>query len=374
MSLLLTPAVRAQAQRGFNPASLFLPTTDGTFPANLLEPFTDTAGTTPATWGDSVARINDQSPNGRNAVQSSAALRWVLGRAPIEGRNLLTRTEEFDNAVWEKNRASVSENISTAPDGTTTADRLESTVAAGTVNSFARLLFTPETGKTYTASVYAKPGTSDFVELAIRASTSAAAVHAVINLTNGSIINTNTTPTVTEDANGFYRISISGGSADSSGGVYECRTSNGTISNRSAGVGGGPVIWGAQLEEGSEATPYQRVGNAFDVTDAGAPSFAYLRPDISDDVMPTVFPNGFSGDVMIFGRRGSWIQRNVTIASAGSLNIGPDTINDGPAGLLAALGDIVGWIAVERTLTNPEVARLVQWHRVRGAAELLGGV
>ena len=57
---------------------------DGSFWGDLSEVFTDTAGTTPATWGDSVARINDQLPNGRNAVQASAALRPLLGRAPVD--------------------------------------------------------------------------------------------------------------------------------------------------------------------------------------------------------------------------------------------------------------------------------------------------
>jgi hypothetical protein len=52
--------------------------------------FSDDAGTTPATYGGSVARVDDIGPNGRNAVQSSSSLRPLLGRAPVAGvRNLL---------------------------------------------------------------------------------------------------------------------------------------------------------------------------------------------------------------------------------------------------------------------------------------------
>lgn len=98
---------------------------------------------------------------------------------------------------------------------------------------------------------------------------------------------------------------------------------------------------------------------------------AFIRFDLADDVLPITFPDGGTFDVMVFGRKGSWIARDVEIAAEGSLNIGPTTITGGPAGLLTALGDIVGWTAVDRTLTEAEVNRLVQFHKARGAKGLL---
>lgn len=98
---------------------------------------------------------------------------------------------------------------------------------------------------------------------------------------------------------------------------------------------------------------------------------AFIRFDRADDVLPTSFPGGGTFDVMVFGRQGSWIERDVTIAPGGSLNIGPDTVTGAPAGLLAALGDIVGWVAVDRTLTSSEVAGLVTYGKARGGKGLL---
>jgi hypothetical protein len=43
----------------------------------------------------------------------------------------------------------------------------------------------------------------------------------------------------------------------------------------------------AQLEVGSTATAYQRVGTAFDVTEAGVASMSYVSFDGTDDGMLT---------------------------------------------------------------------------------------
>jgi hypothetical protein len=67
------------AAPSFSPASLFASGEEGAWyepsPTNC---FTDTAGTTPAAVGDSVARINDSSGNGNHATQATAAARPTL--------------------------------------------------------------------------------------------------------------------------------------------------------------------------------------------------------------------------------------------------------------------------------------------------------
>lgn len=62
---------------------------------DLTTMFTDTAGTTPATVGQTVARINDKSGNGRNATQTTAGKRPTL--VQHEGRYALS----FDGADRE---------------------------------------------------------------------------------------------------------------------------------------------------------------------------------------------------------------------------------------------------------------------------------
>ena len=64
----------------FNPASLFASGEQGAWydPSDLSTMFTNTAGTTPATVGDSVARINDKSGRGNHATQDVFASRPIL--------------------------------------------------------------------------------------------------------------------------------------------------------------------------------------------------------------------------------------------------------------------------------------------------------
>lgn len=105
------------------------------------------------------------------------------------------------------------------------------------------------------------------------------------------------------------------------------------------------------------------------IDQGSGPSF--LRFDLSDDVLGTTFAGGGTFDVIVFGRQGSWIERDVAITAGASLNIGPRSFAGAPQGVLAALGDIVGWVAVGRTLTPGEVTRLLRYFGGYGAAGLL---
>lgn len=64
----------------FSPASLFSSGEVGVWydPSDLSTMFTDTAGTTQASVGQAVARINDKSGNGLNATQATASKRPIL--------------------------------------------------------------------------------------------------------------------------------------------------------------------------------------------------------------------------------------------------------------------------------------------------------
>ena len=81
-------------------------------------------------------------------------------------QNLFQYSEQFDQSYWGKNGANIIANSATAPDGTTTADSLRSTVTGGTflnVNSSAIPNFADS--KTYTVSIFAKAGTSNIIRL-----------------------------------------------------------------------------------------------------------------------------------------------------------------------------------------------------------------
>ena len=348
---------------------------DGSFWGDLSDVFTNTAGTTPATWGNSVARIDDQSPNGRNAVQASAALRPLLGRAPAAGRrNLLRHTENLADAYW-----STINDLTVASEGNGVFrlnDAVDATPRRYAIRASSGNGMMPEGPRT--VSVDVKAGTISSVILSQQASgTQGIGVNsAVFNMTSGefSFIGAAFVETsVTALPDGWFRISAS---RDDLAAVSSRGFSIGMGEDDYAGDGTGTVfVRFPHAGVGLDDTPYQRVGaTGLDVTEQGFPSFGFIRFDLSDDVLPTTFPDGGTFDVMLFGRGGSWIERDVEIAAAGSLNIGPTTITGGPAGLLAALGDIVGVKAVDRTITATELNRLVQYHKARGAGDLLESI
>jgi hypothetical protein len=75
----------------------------------------------------------------------------TIGYAP---HNLLTHSEQFDNAAWVKNSATVIANNDVAPNGTTTADKV--TVDGSTINQGVYVAAASVIGITYTFSVYLK--------------------------------------------------------------------------------------------------------------------------------------------------------------------------------------------------------------------------
>jgi hypothetical protein len=98
---------------------------------------------------------------------------------------------------------------------------------------------------------------------------------------------------------------------------------------------------------------------------------AYLRFDGVDDRLVHTFPAGFDGDLLIFGRSGSWVQPGVSVAAGGTLTIGPTAVPGAPTGLLAALGDIVGWLPVGRGTTQAERNKMRDYYMARGARGFL---
>ena len=141
-------------------------------------------------------------------------------------RNLLTFTQEFDNAVWVKNAGvSTTPNTVTAPDGTLTADTIEWSAAAnneGIYQGFAA------TNDTRTRSVWVRADTAG----------------GTIVLGNPYFPATNLTHTLTTS---WQRIQI----AQTSSGGFDGIAIRKTGSSPSMFY-----LWGAQLEAGSFATSY----------------------------------------------------------------------------------------------------------------------
>lgn len=171
--------------------------------------------------------------------------------------NLLTYSQEFDNAVWVKTSSTVTANSVAAPDGTTTADTVNrvGTSNANVGQSGTRL------AAAYVASVFAKAGTQDFLAIQINTNGTTRASFITFNLTSGAIgteqtltTNVGLTATATSVGGGWYRCSVA---YTSLGGTDNFLINPASAADSRNGIDGGTIyIWGAQLEQRSSVTAY----------------------------------------------------------------------------------------------------------------------
>jgi hypothetical protein len=202
-----------------------------------------------------------------------------LGLLVEESRtNLSLYSEDFGNAIYSLTAATVSTNTAVAPDGTTTADTVNSSGTAVVSQSFTKAA----SAITYTGSLFIKGSATDF-SLTIDDGTPTNRGRARFNLstgTLGSVTNdgtfTGTTSTITLFPNDWYRLTVT--------------TTTNTLTTarlRSFWTGAGTSInfWGAQLEAGSFSTSYiptvaATVTRAADVASITGSNFGVTRTNL----------------------------------------------------------------------------------------------
>jgi hypothetical protein len=206
---------------------------------------------------------------GNHAVQATAANRPMYGVHPFGGRrNLLERTEEFDNAYWSKvGTTAISANTTAAPDGNLTADTMSGASgnpATTSTNTLERVA-TVASSTTYTFSCYVAGAGSGTIRATLR------------DASTGAVVSTDQSL-----SGSFSRVSV----------TITTGAATTQVNVRLGNTSGNVVIWGAQLETGSTATAYQKVTTQYDVTEAGVASVSYLAFDGVDDFMvtPTITP------------------------------------------------------------------------------------
>jgi len=232
---------------------------------------------------------------GFHATQAVLSARPILGRVPASGRrSLLTRTEEFENPVWGNvaGVVNVTPNTTIAPDGTLTADKL---VPAAATNWQVKRQGVTVAAGAYTFSVYAKEGEPG-VRLELFVSGVGGSRGAVFNLNTGAVVAASAsvqTSVSSLDVYGFRRYSLTLTAGSGAAGFDVRVTEASTVDTHMTGDGvKGIFVWGSQLDPGNVATPYQRVGSTFDVTEAGKADLYHLVFDGTDDwlVTPTITP------------------------------------------------------------------------------------
>jgi hypothetical protein len=243
----------------FTPLSLFSASEPGAWydPSDMSTMFQDFNGATPVSAVEQpVSVILDKSKNG-------------VGTNGTRRLNLLTRTQEFDNAAWSKFRVNITQNAAVAPNGTTTAEKLIPTAVSGT-----HYVEQPQTyaSGSYTASVYAKADGYNFVFIG----EAYGSAYGYFNLSNGTTGNktAGTTTTITSVGNGWYKcdLTFTGGSVSQRGLYIACDQTNGNVSAWTGNGTDGILIWGADLRLAADANvspTYQPVTDTWYNVQAG---------------------------------------------------------------------------------------------------------
>jgi hypothetical protein len=201
-------------------------------------------------WGAQVERGSTATPY-FPSNNNTPRFDWASS-ATLVNRNLLTFTEQFDNnSVWQKNNTTVSVNSTTAPDGTSTADKI--IADATNTNHFIRLLGFSTTSNV--VSIYAKA--AEVTTLVIDVANTFTS-QGSYNLINGTASASGGTASIVDVGNGWYRCVFRAGGVGFS-------YSNAIIFSLGTFLGNatdGLFLWGAQLELGSSATDYQAIAQA----------------------------------------------------------------------------------------------------------------
>jgi hypothetical protein len=181
--------------------------------------------------------------------------------------NLVTNSQVVGS--WNNINVTQAADNTTAPDGSTTADKITANSGNAVHLSQAPGFTDAGGGQNYTASLYVKSSTAQYVMCAVVVSTTTW-INSVFDVTGGSVTQTGAgaggtfvSSSITSIGSGWYRISVTGqmggGTANVNLHVVDTGTPTvGNFSDYSWNPAGTEAVWlwGAQVETGTVATSY----------------------------------------------------------------------------------------------------------------------
>ena len=265
-------------------------------------------------------------------------------------RNLLTYTQEFDDTAWTKTNINVTANAVSAPDSTTTAEKIIAT--AINASHEIRTPSTSLTAGTYTQSVYGKQAEYRYLRVGFGSAFGGSAGYCIFDLQTGTVTyssNAGLISSMVDVGSGWYRCSVTNTTTVSISSTNYIGISN-TSTTGTTFLGddvSGIYIWGAQLEAGSTATAYQRVGTDKVMMISGARKLSDAATAvIAEYSASSVTNNGSFGTLAPNGiNEYSWRSR-------GTVTVGPNIDSASYAApithVITGIGDITGDVATIR--------------------------
>jgi hypothetical protein len=212
-----------------------------------------------------------------------------------------------DQTQWtSQDETTVTANSTTAPNGTLTADTV--TPTAVNTDHYRGIVLSSQVGE-LTAFIYVKPNGYNFFDWGIW-NGSQYLVRATFDLVNLTYTFTNAgTATIESVGNGWLKCGISGSNASLStiALYYRVRPTGGTGGFTGNGTSGA-FIWGAQLNIGSTALPYQKTETRLNIP----------RLDYSNGTCPSLLLEPQRTNLLTYSSsfdNSDWVKSNATISA-----------------------------------------------------------
>ena len=171
--------------------------------------------------------------------------------------NLVQYSEDI--SVFGKSGTNATLNTTTAPDGTTTADKL---ISNGVATARPRMyyIYNTQSGKNYTHSIFAKASEVSWIKL--RNDIAGAFGGAFFNLSTGSVgtVDSGYTASIVDAGNGWYRCIVTHTASITGENLIGVTLAEGDndVSWSSISSGDGVFLWGAQVEERDTVSAYTK--------------------------------------------------------------------------------------------------------------------